>query len=454
MIRRLSSFLFDRCAFQTVLIFVPFLLAGGGKANATPGGVTVRCVPNVNVNAGCTSPNAYSTIQAAVNAAVPGDVIFVGPGTYNEAVTISTSSISLLGAQAGNDARIGRKNRLKESIVNGKTNSGQNIAIWISASGVVVDGFTVSGVTSAPSPYPAAGILIGTQNSFSGGEQIINNVLENNGVGLYVYEGAAPSAASAQPSVVAEHNLIRNNNAGTVGSVGFGISLNGATYPNIAENAFMDNRLIAISVVGGGFASVMNNTSENDGAFAFFAKTSQALFSHNTGKNFGYQGVLPGPNSTFADAAIEIGPANKNLVISDNVLEKGQAPISNGIAFSTVFDAGLNNSTPNATVNVEGNKVMRFPGDGIMAEASTGGTLTFSWVQGNQLLENGASGIVIDANNYNISLFDNQAGGNSVSDCSDESVGGGTLGTANGWFNNTGSSSFPNGLCSPARRPE
>ena len=51
------------------------------------------------------------------------------------------------------------------------------------------------------------------------------------------------------------------------------------------------------------------------------------VFSHNRGKNFGRKGVLPvvgSPFSIYADAAVEIGPGNSKLVISDNDLERGE----------------------------------------------------------------------------------------------------------------------------------
>ena len=47
-------------------------------------------------------PEQYSTIQAAVNAAVPGDLVSVGPsnnpdGTYHESVRVKTSNITIRG---------------------------------------------------------------------------------------------------------------------------------------------------------------------------------------------------------------------------------------------------------------------------------------------------------------------------------------------------------------------
>jgi hypothetical protein len=47
----------------------------------------------------------HQTIQAAINAANPGDVIFIQPGEYDENLTVSTDYITLVGAQLGGYGR-------------------------------------------------------------------------------------------------------------------------------------------------------------------------------------------------------------------------------------------------------------------------------------------------------------------------------------------------------------
>jgi len=44
---------------------------------------------------------AFSSIQAAVNAALPGDTIFICPGTYNEQVVITKDNLTIQGSGAG-----------------------------------------------------------------------------------------------------------------------------------------------------------------------------------------------------------------------------------------------------------------------------------------------------------------------------------------------------------------
>jgi predicted outer membrane repeat protein len=79
---------------------------------------------------------AYTTIQAAVNAASAGDLIRVDPGSYTENVTIpaNASSLTLDGAQSGVNPVPGRPG--PESVIHG--------SLTANASGVTIDGFTVS----------------------------------------------------------------------------------------------------------------------------------------------------------------------------------------------------------------------------------------------------------------------------------------------------------------------
>jgi hypothetical protein len=105
---------------------------------------------------------------------------------------------------------------------------------------------------------------------------------------------------------------------------------------------------------------------------------------------------------------------------------------------------------------VSNNRIKRFAGNGIVAEAYSGiGTLPYSSISGNDVEENGNDGILIEessGNAYN-SLVDNEAEGNHVNDCEDDTYqlpsGAGTAGTFNVWFNNIGSLSSPAGLCAP-----
>jgi hypothetical protein len=322
-------------------------------------------------------------------------------------------------------------------------------AFIVSADYVVIDGFTVTGGTAtAANAYPG-GILVGSTSAAIQWAQVLNNVIEENGTGVYLGKANSP---------LVEHNLLRNNNTGAGMWVGLGIVSNGVTFPVINENELTGNKMAAIFVGGGGNAVVTNNTSENDGSFVLYASTNQCLFSHNRGKNFGHKGVLPiVVNSTpyYADAAVDVGPNNSYLVISDNDLENGEAPISNGIAVTTAFASSPLGTTPSYNVFVKNNEIKGFPENGIVAEQQSGtGTLLYSFIGGNKVRDNGSDGIIIEGagvNNHNIELFNNEAEGNHLLDCDDTTSGGGTLGAWDAWFNNAGNSSSPPGLCTPGR---
>jgi plastocyanin len=56
-----------------------------------------RSIPLASVPRTLRVPDRYRTIQAAVNAARPGDLILIAPGLYGEAVTVTTPGITLRG---------------------------------------------------------------------------------------------------------------------------------------------------------------------------------------------------------------------------------------------------------------------------------------------------------------------------------------------------------------------
>jgi hypothetical protein len=112
---------------------------------------------------------------------------------------------------------------------------------------------------------------------------------------------------------------------------------------------------------------------------------------------------------------------------------------------------------------VSNNRIKRFAGNGIVAEAAEGtGTLYLSSISGNEVKDNGNDGILMElsrvpvntraaetseAYNSDNALLHNEAEGNHNYDCEDDTTGSMTAGTANIWFNNIGSLSSPRGLC-------
>jgi Right handed beta helix region len=152
---------------------------------------------NGNDAAGCcTAVTPCKTIQFAVGQVSAG-VIKVAAGTYPESAVVSLiigKTVTLCGARAGVDART-RSGPELESII---TNSRGTI---VSASHVIVDGFTFEGVTNSVFPF-GLDMAAGTE-----GTQVYNNIFQNNitGIGL--------ANANTPPSqVLICQNLFQNNN--------------------------------------------------------------------------------------------------------------------------------------------------------------------------------------------------------------------------------------------------
>src|SRR5580700_6013741 len=201
--------------------------------------------PQSSLPAACAAPS-YSTIQAAVSAASSGETIYVCAGTYDEDVTISTSSLTLLGAEFGTDptTRSG-----PESIIDDA-----NGPVQIEADDDVINGFTIQGATNDPFTHPGAfGVGIWTNPGFSG-TQGGYQILQNNIAGIEL-DNTGVIAATV------EHNLIQNNNAPGSGSGNGTETSFGLDNVTIDSNTFSGDTNSSVLVDSAGNAiTISNNT--------------------------------------------------------------------------------------------------------------------------------------------------------------------------------------------------
>src|SRR5262249_30302734 len=129
----------------------------------------------------------WANIQGGVNAASAGNFVHAYKGTYNELVTVA-NTLTLEGAKNGIAARTPRTRG--DAIVSNGDGDFQ-----IEADNVVIDGFTITGVTNNPSdpPFTGLGAGIWTNPGFSatlGGHQILNNIITGNIIGVYLNNAA------------------------------------------------------------------------------------------------------------------------------------------------------------------------------------------------------------------------------------------------------------------------
>lgn len=285
----------------------------------------------------------YATIQAAVTAASPGDVILVAPGVYTENVVINTP-VTLRGAQAGvpGNAHVGA-----ESVVDG-TFTGAPFGVY--ANNVTIDGFKVINGQNGLN----AGISVSASVATT---RILNNVISGNSIGVY--------ANSNGPSLVQYNLFDANNLPGSSGGTAIysentvGLQVLDNEIKNHTEN---NPVLFAAAAPNAHSQLVFSANNLHDNSYGFFALAlSDATISNNTfsasagtsftlgggGNNVSIQnnfvrGSVRGIRVTDAGYGAGI---NSNVTVNDNDLS---APFADE---AILVPAGGHTGTLNATCN-------------------------------------------------------------------------------------------------------
>jgi len=237
-----------------------------------------------------TVPTDYSTIQAAINAAFPGDTVLVLAGTYTENITIY-KAITVT-SDAGPEA----------TIIDGR--GLYTVVRFISgATGAVFSGFTVQN-GNGPT-QEAGGVQVNDSSPTITGNTIVNNttqwwgggigmarssptitgnrILNNHalgGAGIAVLLSSSPTITDNQiidntgcqgigillsGSSLVQRNLVSNNTtSGCSGGYGGGIHMGGASGARILDNVISNNTITSgtgggISLNGGGTPTIRGN---------------------------------------------------------------------------------------------------------------------------------------------------------------------------------------------------
>src|SRR3954451_2437669 len=192
------------------------------------------------------------SIQAAVDAASPGDTVFVQPGTYRQSVVIETDGITLKGGgtagggvsnfttlvaprnTASNDCALGGPAPLGGICVLGQLDDSGNPVSMVT--GVKIKGFQVKGFPFGILNFGASGTQVqqnrlasneeyGVFTNTSTGTRIVDNVALNNGeAGFYV--GDSPDANAY---------VFRNESSGNVNGFFFRDASHGVAKANNAH---------------------------------------------------------------------------------------------------------------------------------------------------------------------------------------------------------------------------
>ena len=282
---------------------------------AMPGARTSKAAATLQVDddhAQCPSA-AFTNIQSAVNAAAPGDTIQVCAGSYNENVDIPSTrpGLTLRGAQAG-AAVAGRTfGGANESKVKG-TNLTAGIAVFtVKASGVTIDGFSVTNVVASGASF---GITLtrGADNAL-----VANNIIDtvtspdttSNGTAQAVYLENSPTAGVDGPDDVEVSDNRINNIHSNRSSKGVLIGVNGGSDPSQNAHVRRNTMTNIVSDTRGAYGVSVANTLNTSGLEVrdnTFATLTGGGWAHAVG----LEGDTPGATvegNTFS-AVVDLTP--------------------------------------------------------------------------------------------------------------------------------------------------
>jgi nitrous oxidase accessory protein NosD len=296
-----------------------FGLVAFSMSNSAPASAAVHVVDDDGMASAADCDAAvptFSTISAAEAASSAGDTIKVCPGLYNEQVSIDVDDLTLVGAQAGIDARTRATAPAAESVIDHSCGP-----VQIRADRVTLDGFTVQGSTD-PDPCFLAGIWTNPGATGSdGGHRILNNIVQNNISGIEL------DSTCANATLV-RFNLIRNNNNAGPGS-GNAIQTNfGLCNATIDSNKFSGHTNASFLVVAASSDLTVSNNELVGGTperIVFASVTTSSIVNN----------VSDGSTSS---GTVRLFCGNSSISIDDNVLINGVR----GIRVDDPFAIGAN----------------------------------------------------------------------------------------------------------------
>ncbi|HXM54372.1 MAG TPA: choice-of-anchor D domain-containing protein [Candidatus Dormibacteraeota bacterium] len=271
-------------------------------------------------------PGDFATIQAAIDAAAPGDTVLVAPGIYPERIDFKGKAITVTSSGGAGVTTIdgGAQGR----VVNFSNGEGRSS---------VLRGFTIQNGRLTEGDA-GAGIQI-----LSASPTIANNVITGNsacsdGGGIYESFG----------SPLIQGNLITNNGAsdqGCSGGGGGGIFVGGAATAQVIGNTITGNHGFwggALVLFAAGSPTVADNvmsgnSSTSDGGAIWSVNQSDAVIVQNLIVN--NRSGATGGGVSFSPPSGTLGPELVNNTIAGNSATQGSAVWAGGFfATSRLFN--------------------------------------------------------------------------------------------------------------------
>ncbi len=325
----------------------------------------------------------FATIQAAVDAAAPGDEISVCAGTYLEQVTIP----------AGKDGLVLRAREALAAVIKAPATMADpgDVVRIAGAHEVTLEGFTVSGPLPDAlfcSLYPRSGVRVD-----GGGSAVIraNRFTE--------IRSADPALRGCQNGIAV---LVGNVPEGEVGSA------------VVEQNTIDEFQKAGVVVDGAGSSAIVfANRILGDGP-------SQVIAQNGIQISNGADAVV---SSNWVSGEVYAPSAEASAIL---LFRPGQTSTVGNI----IHDADFGIVTVDAPApRIEHNSVAACIANGIDIDGALVGT-TGALVVANDTRENGQNGIYVSSSSTGNSLTENRSLGNKGLDARDDSVAGGVLGTA------------------------
>lgn len=319
------------------------------------------------------SPKA--TIQAAINAAAPGDIIYVGTGTFNTPFSV-TKSLTIRGINYQQSGPTRGPTAADESII-----TGARAVISINANNVTIEGFrivpTSSRIMENPngtgltltnnvvivngSRNPTYGIFDARMYNISGlnisgnlfqctsgtggfipvylvrstgslvvdNATISNNAFVNTAHGIYMDRMGVGSMAN----VSITNNTFDNIQGVSTGTTGGGraISANGLSNSSISGNTFNNVYYFGLQLGASNTVSVSNNNftgSSINGVRVITSMNNVVVNNNNFSGNFSQKAIVNAVGSGVLDATCNWLGANSATATADAVTASGAGSVS------------------------------------------------------------------------------------------------------------------------------
>jgi parallel beta-helix repeat protein len=269
----------------------------------------------------------YTTIQEGIDAAQPGDTVYVYSGTYNEDVNVN-KSINLTGENQST------------TIING---TGNEWAIIIREDYVNITGFTITG-----SGVDAVGLrLEGVMNC-----RVYNNTMLGNDDGILLWESSFNRVYGNNVSSNLDNGIFllasTNNNVSDnflYSNLGWGLLLGDLSQDNNATGNIAVNNSVGVYLLTTAGNNVSKNIFSNNIDYGIFCvEASNNMFFRNNISSNGGSGVSfsisSGDNMLIEndiyyniDYGIIIGMSSNNIIYHNNIANSSYLASDTGINF-------------------------------------------------------------------------------------------------------------------------